>query len=127
MPMTGPTSALADPSLPGQQLQPQLPPLQSDAAGSTMQSAAADVATASGTRPGTNGKVDTTDEPTVKAVSEDLISLLRQHGEEAKETSAVFKKAILQQQEQYQTVFNEMQKVLTAQAQQQKTQKSQAM
>lgn len=64
------------------------------------------------------------DEKSTKEVYEDLLALLRQHGDEAKETSALFRKAITQSQEQYQTMFSEMQKVLNVQAQQQKTQKS---
>lgn len=63
-------------------------------------------------------------EKDAKEVYEDLLALLRQNSEEAKETSAMFKKAITQQQEQYQQVFTKMQDFLTTQSQQQKPQKS---
>lgn len=63
-------------------------------------------------------------EKDTKEVYEDLLALLRQHGDESKETSAVFRKGLSQWQEQYQVMFAEMQKTLTAQTQQTKVQKS---
>jgi hypothetical protein len=62
-----------------------------------------------------------------KASYEDLVTMLRQQSEEARENSAVFAKALQSQQEQYKELFAEMQKVLQSIAQQQKPQKSPPM
>jgi len=62
-----------------------------------------------------------------KASYEDLVTMLRQQSEEARENSAVFARALQSQQEQYKDLFAEMQKVLQSIAQQQKPQKSPPM
>lgn len=46
---------------------------------------------------------------------EELVSKLRQHAEEARETTSLMKKCMQQQQEQYKEVFSEMTKVMQKQ------------
>jgi len=55
-----------------------------------------------------------------KTAVEDLVMMLRQQSEEARENAAVFAKALKTQQEQYQQLFEDMQKVLQMHVQQQK-------
>jgi len=81
--------------------------------------AVADPAASSSTA-SADAKGDSSEKADGKVAYEDLVAILRQHGEEARETSALFKKCIQQQQEQYQQTFAEMQKALQAQSQHQK-------
>mmetsp|Transcript_15666 Transcript_15666/g.49050 ORF Transcript_15666/g.49050 Transcript_15666/m.49050 type:complete len:540 (+) Transcript_15666:3-1622(+) len=82
--------------------------------------AAAEAAAASPAEAAAPSKESST---TKAAAYEDLVTMLRQQSEEARENSAVFAKALQSQQEQYQQLFGEMQKVLQLHTQQQKPQK----
>lgn len=62
-----------------------------------------------------------------KETRNELLSALRQHSDESKETSAFFRRCMQQQQDQLQKVVDEMEKLLQAQTQHQKAQKGQPL